>query len=563
MEAGVIERISGRRTPIRTAGAWVLLIGVLGPALAAVWLVPWFVTQDGPAHLYNAGLLLDAMLGRLGPAQAAVYEASWRPVPNWGGHALLMGLLAVFPPWVADRLMTSLTLLAVPLAALWARSQVWGRRGQRTAALGFAVMGLGLPWLLGFGAFLIGLAIGVVTLGLAWRWRGRMDGARASALGALLVSGYLGHLVALAMTAFGVAAIALLAGGTGVERRRRGTWMGAALAVLGPLFLLYRSMAGDTGEFAPIWEHLTSWVAPSAWMRQVGWADPITIGRRTLPPIFEVGPSIGWAVVAPVVWFGVGLGVLAVSCLRSYAGAYPTGVVPGGRAWLWMAAFGLLGALLGPDSFGEAHGHYLPQRLALFGLTTGLIGLDLEGRRGTWAGGAWVVALALQSATVWGYALASSERVGAVMAAGPSLGRDQRIGALMTGIGGRYRSNPLLHADCALGVGTGHVVWGNYETRYYYFPIHIRAGLDAPPAAEFEEVAIRDAAGEAGERAERWERLLRGHAGSMDVLVCHGREPALDEVTARWFGREPSFESGALRVFRASRIAGAQGHELR
>ncbi len=33
------------------------LIAALAPALAAIWAVPWFVTQDAPAHVYNAEIL--------------------------------------------------------------------------------------------------------------------------------------------------------------------------------------------------------------------------------------------------------------------------------------------------------------------------------------------------------------------------------------------------------------------------------------------------------------------------------------------------------------------------
>src|SRR4051794_37532554 len=41
----------GVRSRRRGLAAFLL---ALVPGLAAVWSVPWFVTQDGPAHLYNA-----------------------------------------------------------------------------------------------------------------------------------------------------------------------------------------------------------------------------------------------------------------------------------------------------------------------------------------------------------------------------------------------------------------------------------------------------------------------------------------------------------------------------
>ena len=40
--------------------------GVAGP-MSAIWAVPWFVTQDGPAHAYNAQILADSFDARAVP----------------------------------------------------------------------------------------------------------------------------------------------------------------------------------------------------------------------------------------------------------------------------------------------------------------------------------------------------------------------------------------------------------------------------------------------------------------------------------------------------------------
>ena len=44
---------------IDTSWWWgpLILLLALSPALAAIWLTPSFMTQDGPAHLYNAQIL--------------------------------------------------------------------------------------------------------------------------------------------------------------------------------------------------------------------------------------------------------------------------------------------------------------------------------------------------------------------------------------------------------------------------------------------------------------------------------------------------------------------------
>ena len=108
------------------------LIAALAPALAAIWAVPWFVTQDAPAHVYNAEILARSF----DPTSpfGAFFAIRWQPIPNWVGHVVLAGLVRVFPAWAADRIMTSVTLAgfaAVGLLAAPPGRRVADRRGFR------------------------------------------------------------------------------------------------------------------------------------------------------------------------------------------------------------------------------------------------------------------------------------------------------------------------------------------------------------------------------------------------------------------------------------------------
>ena len=91
--------------------------------------------------------------------------------------------------------------------------------------------------------------------------------------------------------------------------------------------------------------------------------------------------------------------------------------------------------------------------------------------------------------TVFDYARESAARVAPFLRARDEIGRNRGIGTLLIDTNGRFRANPLLHADNLLGVGTGNVVWSNYETQHYYFPVQFREGLDRPAARTFEDVA--------------------------------------------------------------------------
>jgi hypothetical protein len=220
------------------------------------------------------------------------------------------------------------------------------------------------------------------------------------------------------------------------------------------------------------------------------------------------------------------------------------------RGWALLAGLLLVGGLLGPDSLGPGHGNYLPQRIFLLGLAAVLPCLDLDPRHGAVRVVRAMLAMALivQSAFVWDYALYSHRTAGALMEAKPFLGRGQRVGTLLVGIRGLYRANPLLHIDSALGVGTGNVIWSNYETTHYYFPVQLRDPAGHPDAAEFEAVAILDGPENAEVRLERWRRLVERFHSQIDVLIVWGSDPPLDTVNARWF--EPWVRIGDVRVLR-------------
>jgi hypothetical protein len=213
-----------------------------------------------------------------------------------------------------------------------------------------------------------------------------------------------------------------------------------------------------------------------------------------------------------------------------------------------LATLLILGGLAGPDTLGASHGHYLPQRIVLLGLVALVPVVDLDPRRWAVRGCALalLVALAVQSALVWDYARLSQHTAGTFWQARGAAGTGQRVATLLVRLRDRFRANPLLHADCLLGLGTGNVLWSNYETRHYYFPVRFRARLDRPDAGELERIALQDDPRDTVARAARWEQLLRRHHAAIDVLVVWGSEPRLDAISARWF--QPVAQDGPLRI---------------
>lgn len=515
----------------------------LSPALAAVWMVPGFVAQDGPAHLYNAHVLVKS----LDPDSLfqGVYEVRWAPLPNWAGHLTLMAMTAALSPFAADRAMMTLTLVGPSVSIGWLRWRVRGWRGMARVAPWATLLALNVTWLWGFSSFLIGSCLFGLTLGTWWSARDRF-GLRASAtLAALLVAGYFCHLVSLGLTVVGLVMLALATPDPG--RASRMAWTAASLLVLVPLGVIYRTLAGPGRPLRPTWDLLARPPSLANWGAHLTWVDPLTLARKTLVPFLGIRP--GWpALIVPSAWFALALAVLALATIRQ--ARLDRDGATAGRGWPAAALVLLAGGLVGPDSLGPAHGEFLPQRVALLGLIalTPVLDFGGPGRLNRLAGGLLFVAVGLQSAFVWDYAVRSNRLTAEFLQAGRRIGQGQRVGTLLLDLRGPYRANPLLHMDCLLGLETGNILWSNYETAHYYFPVHVRRDVPHPPELEFERISILDDPGDADLRAGRWEALLSRHRHQIDRLVIWGDDPRLDAITARWF--TPLAREGRARVLR-------------
>src|SRR6185436_12721844 len=87
--------------------------------LAPVWALRYFPTQDGPSHLENANILLLLQRGDP-PIFREYFSINTAPTPNWLGHAVLAGLILIAGPMIAEKLMLTLYIVALPLAVRYA-----------------------------------------------------------------------------------------------------------------------------------------------------------------------------------------------------------------------------------------------------------------------------------------------------------------------------------------------------------------------------------------------------------------------------------------------------------
>ena len=550
------ELLANSHPPAFARSDFLRLLLLLAPALLIILGIPGFVTQDGPAHVYNAEILRES-LTKSSESDAfplTAFDIQLRPVPNWAGHALLMGWLSLLPPRAADLAMIVLTLLGPAFLCAWLARLVSGRPLTLSTLIACALVGLNLPWLWGFYSFLFGSITFLVTVGIWWQRRDRPGPGLALLVGTLLVFGYFCHPISLALTVLALGVLAALTPGPG--RSGRGFWTLIGLGPLVPLGFVYRRLMGAGGQLQPAWAGFSHGFRPASVLERLLWIDPITIGRRTAIPFSRFESALN-GLVAPVLWLALGLVLIFLASYGGRVRRQESAESSWQPSWPWLMCAGLFLGLgfLAPDSLGQTHGHYLTQRLTWMGLlilVPALASLPvpkqaLYRRLRLTATACLAIALVTQTAFVADYARESSSRFQAYSRARPEVGQRQRMAGLFLELRGRFRANPLLHLDCWLGVGTQNVVWSNYEAAYYYFPVQVKPNPQLPPVREFEAISILDGPEEATVRLGRWKQLLETYHESIDRLVIWGHDRSIEKVTANWY--TCTLDDGMLQVW--------------
>jgi len=194
----------------------------------------FYYTTDGPAHVYNASLILQKFTGSA--PENAGWEVTPVPVPNWLGHALLALLLIPFKAPEAMKALHLLLLAGLPIALrALALQRHPGPPWRAHLIFPFVVQ---VPFAMGYYNFCLGLLVFVLFINLWYRVEAVANtagSARRYALLALsLVLLYLAHLVpfGFALAWLGGRSLFLWAGSARGEARRRKDLLRGSLRTL-------------------------------------------------------------------------------------------------------------------------------------------------------------------------------------------------------------------------------------------------------------------------------------------------------------------------------------------
>lgn len=155
-----------------------------------LYLVTWFVTVDGPAHLYNANIISNYFNGFSHDISRYFYFNN-NPEPNWTGHFLFVVFLQFFPSFLAEKLVLTLYVVLLPVSfRLLIRSQT--KENSFTSYLIFPFI-YNLPFCFGFYNFSFGLP--VLFFGIYfWITTSSFDWKRGVLFFFLVMLAYFSHL---------------------------------------------------------------------------------------------------------------------------------------------------------------------------------------------------------------------------------------------------------------------------------------------------------------------------------------------------------------------------------
>jgi len=179
---------------------WVAALGVL-LSIGVMWSVSYVPTQDGPAHLYIASVL-RLMAAGPGSVFADFFQTNWNYQPNLFAYAALYTLLGYVPPEIAEKLLISLYLISLPLAAAFT---AW-RGGGRPALMALLTLPVALShtFFMGFYNYGFSQVLFLIGLGLWFGLAERPTAGRHAALGLAALLAFFCHI-------FGAAALLFVA----------------------------------------------------------------------------------------------------------------------------------------------------------------------------------------------------------------------------------------------------------------------------------------------------------------------------------------------------------------
>ena len=422
-----------------------VFLAAVAANLAPVLWFPFLPTRDGPAHVLGATWIRELVAGH---ALAVDGLVAWNPapVPNWFGHAFMALAGAFVGPWVAERLLLALIVVALPLSLRYALRSVTAQpTGLEFLALPL-VWGTHLHW--GFYNFCVSLAAYLVCVGYWWRHRGDLATRHLTVWALLLVVTYFSSILALVHV---LASVAMLAVFEPAQRLRAVRLTLAAAVPAMTLWVLFVVLE-PVGPRMP-----TTFPAPLWAAANLVRLDILRSGQASDHGAALVAACAAWALVA--YW------VLRRPLFVKAAASWP---------WLALVLLDVCVLFLAPTSIGG--GTLLTPRQAVFAVFAMVLWMASQSNRLPNAAVVGGVAICLtlgMHASRWAHYGSYSQAVQTLIDGSPNslAGRALFATALDDGLRDQNGVWPTAHAGAYVAVARGAMLVNQYELLTSHFPL--------------------------------------------------------------------------------------------
>ena len=153
----------------------IILIFLILISILPLWYFKYFPSQDGPSHLMNAKIIREYHK----PENAILreyYIFNTNFTPNWFIHLVLVGLLSIVPPLIAEKILMTAYIILLPISVRYILT-VYGPESKFLAILSFLFI-FNFPFHLGFYSFCCSLPFFFFVLGYWLKYKERFTPKR-------------------------------------------------------------------------------------------------------------------------------------------------------------------------------------------------------------------------------------------------------------------------------------------------------------------------------------------------------------------------------------------------
>ena len=185
-----------------------IFIGLICLHLLPIWLFPFFPTQDGISHVYNAHVLCEYR----NPTYhfQDFYDINWSFFPNWLSHFGLAILMRLFSPLLAEKFFLSAYVILFPCAISYFINSFNTEKLGLSTWLSFFFI-YNYLFLMGFYNYAVGVSLFFLILGFWWRCKEKLGLNRILILNLLFLITYFSHLVPYVFALGSIGLLSLLA----------------------------------------------------------------------------------------------------------------------------------------------------------------------------------------------------------------------------------------------------------------------------------------------------------------------------------------------------------------